>query len=142
MSAADTLHPADATVLNLFLTNVDAHAKNYVGRKGCEPGPPLRPHVRRRMATECGLNARALVRRIEAMANKAMAEVDAAAEDVRAMPAGDQPMLRNFVAAIRQRCLAVIRNRSEEGTDDAAGDDADQAASPIPDETLSPPAIP
>jgi serine/threonine-protein kinase HipA len=173
MSAADTLHLADATVLNVLLTNVDAHAKNYstlLTGRGASLAPlydlmcgAAWPNVTqnmaqdiggknrgryiyarhwRRMAAECGLNARALVRRIEAMANKAAAEVDAAAEDVRAMPAGDHPMLRNFVAAIRERCSTVIRNLSEEGTDDEADDGADQAATPTLDEALSPPAIP
>jgi serine/threonine-protein kinase HipA len=173
MSAADTLHLVDATVLNVLLTNVDAHAKNYsalLTGRGASLAPlydlmcgAAWPNVTQnmaqdiggknrgryiyarhwhRMAAECGLNARALVRRIEAMANKATAEVDAAAEDVRVMPAGDHPMLGAFVAAVRERCSTVIRNLSEEGTDDEADDDADQAATPTLDEALSPPAIP
>ena len=64
----------------------------------------------RREAKMCGLNGTALLRRVAEMASKVAAEVDAAAAQVRAMPAGDHPMLPEFVEAMKARCRTVVAN--------------------------------
>lgn len=157
MQASDILRLGDAVILNVLLTNVDAHAKNYslllVSDKitmaplydlmcgaawpdvsqnmsqdigGKNRGKFVAARHWRRMAKECGINGTALLRRVGVMASKVASEVDAAAAAVRAMPAGDHPMLPAFVDAIKDRCRAVVRNLSDaERPDDTTDDDED-----------------
>jgi serine/threonine-protein kinase HipA len=63
-----------------------------------------------RMADECGFNRTMILRRVEALAEKARKELPAAIETVRAMPGGDHPLLNEFAGAIETRCRAVRRN--------------------------------
>lgn len=69
----------------------------------------------KRMAAECGLRGIAVVRRVDALAGKVGAAIETACEEVRAMPAGDHPMLPHFAAAIRRRCATVKANLGDAG---------------------------
>lgn len=71
-----------------------------------------------RMSAECGLRGVAVLRRVDALANKVSATIDVACEEVRAMPAGDHPMLPHFAEAIRRRCATVQANLKNAGEDD------------------------
>jgi len=150
MTAADVIELMDAVVLNVLLTNVDAHAKNYsillTGRGvrlaplydlmcgdawanvtqnmaqdigGQNRGRHIHGRHWRRMAAGCGLNATGLLRRVATLAGKVAAEVDGAAAEVEAMPAGGHPMLGDFAAAIRARCRTVVLNLAEDGPEQA-----------------------
>lgn len=71
-----------------------------------------------RMSAECGLRSVAVLRRVDALANKVSVAIEAACEEVRAMPAGDHPMLPHFAEAIRRRCATVKANLESAGDDD------------------------
>ena len=148
MQAADMLRLRDAIILNVLLTNVAAHAKNYslllTGRgaalaplydlmcgaawpgvtqnmaqdiAGKSRGQHLAARHWRRMAKACGINGTALVRRVRELASKVAAEIDEAAAQVRAMPAGDHPRLPDFVGAINASCRNIVANLAEPDLD-------------------------
>ena len=61
-----------------------------------------------RFARECGLNPRQVVDRVGMLAKSAMVEVEAAASDVAAMPAGAHVMLDQVRRAVEQRANLLI----------------------------------
>ena len=83
------------------------------------------------MAEAANLSGRGTVRRVESLITNLLAELDPAAEEIAAMPAGPGPMLGIFVDAIRGLATAVRAHAWEEGppTADAAPAGA-EAASP------------
>jgi serine/threonine-protein kinase HipA len=158
----DLARLTDAVIVNVLLTNVDSHAKNYsilLTNKGGRLAPLYDlmcgdawdnitqnlpqdvgdqrrgRHIAegnwRRMAQDCGLNPTGLVRRVGELAYRVEKEIDAAANEVRAMPAGDHVMLREFVEAVRGRCKTVAisvesrtdrtRDRTKRSVQDNAG---------------------
>lgn len=171
MQAGDILRLRDAVILNVLLTNVDSHAKNYsllLSSRGAimaplydlmcaaawsdvtqnmaqdiagkNRGKYVAARHWRGMAKECGINATSLVHRVRDMASKVGAEVDKAAEVVRAMPAGDHPMLPHFADAIKDRCRAITSNLAESGPTDNV--DEDQEISEIQPKSYGYPHIP
>ncbi len=68
-----------------------------------------------RMADDCGLNPTRLVARVDALANRVMAELGAAVADVAAMPAGAHSLMSDVHKAIDKRCRAVIAGLAEKG---------------------------
>ena len=64
----------------------------------------------RRLAQDAGTNATATLKRVATLLDRVEAEVASAAEDVRAMPAGDHGMLAIFVDKILERCRRVRAN--------------------------------
>lgn len=76
-----------------------------------------------RMAGECGFNRTMILRRIAALADRVQRELPAAVAAVRAMPAGDHPLLDASAAAIGGRCRTVVRNlaHTEPPASDRAG---------------------
>lgn len=71
-------------------------------------------HIQRRhwmrMAEECRLNATSVVHRVMRLADVVLHDVDAAIDVVRAMPAGDHPILSIARDEIRKLCVTVRRN--------------------------------
>jgi serine/threonine-protein kinase HipA len=61
-----------------------------------------------RFARECGLNPRQVVGRVGMLAKSAMVEVEAAASDVAAMPAGTHVMLDQVRQAVERRASLLI----------------------------------
>jgi len=80
----------------------------------------------RRMAQAAGLAAPASVRRVGQLADRILAELPAARDEVAAMPAGPGVLLDVFAEAIVERARTVTRNSREEG--EAGPDDA-----PVPE---------
>ncbi len=76
-----------------------------------------------RMAAECGLRGVAVLRRVGALATRVHGEIDAACQEVRAMPAGDHPMLPHFATEVRRRC-ATVKANLESSVDSDVDDDA------------------
>jgi len=68
----------------------------------------------RRMAEETGLAGPAAVRRVVALAERVLAELPAAVEEVSAMPAGGERLDR-FAAAIAERAQTVRDHAAVEG---------------------------
>ena len=76
-------------------------------------------HLKRRhwqaLASDCGLNAPRLIKRVEELATTVLHEAKAAAAEVNAMPAGTHVLMPAFVEAIETRARAIILGLSEEG---------------------------
>ncbi len=75
----------------------------------------------RRMAHACGLASAATVRRVGTVTGRLLVELDFAAAQVAAMPAGAGPMLELFVRNIRERVRLVGLNAQRD--DDPAPDE-------------------
>ena len=77
-------------------------------------------HLKRRhwqaLAADCGLNPTRLVARVDTFARAMLREVNAAAGEVAAMPAGTHVLMPTFVAAIEGRARAILSGL----TDDSA----------------------
>jgi serine/threonine-protein kinase HipA len=83
------------------------HAQSVGGQRR---GMQIRRRHWMRMAEECGLNATSVVRRVTRLADGVLHDLDAAIGTVRAMPAGDHPILAIARDEIRKLCVAVRRN--------------------------------
>lgn len=85
-----------------------------------------------RMASAANLSGRGTIRRVERLVAAILAELEPAAAEVTAMPAGPGPMLAVFVDAIRGLATEVLAHASEEAP---AEEDAEApgARSPSPD---------
>ncbi|WP_431857786.1 type II toxin-antitoxin system HipA family toxin [Azospirillum sp.] len=84
-----------------------------------------------RMADDCGFNRTMILTRIAALAERTRRELPQAVETVRAMPAGDHPMLPAFAAAIDARCRAVLLNLAQtDGPAEEPDPEARDAPSP------------
>jgi serine/threonine-protein kinase HipA len=90
-------------------------------------------HLKRRhwqtFATECGLSAPRLIKRIGELANIVLREVRVAAAEVNAMPAGTHALMPAFVEAIEVRARAIISGLSEDGPKPAAQEPRSSEAS-------------
>jgi len=80
-----------------------------------------------RFARECGLNPRQAVDRVGALAKSAIAEAEAAASEVAAMPAGSHELLGPTRQAIEQRAYVLLAQLEEPGNEAAV-----KAAHPNP----------
>jgi serine/threonine-protein kinase HipA len=83
------------------------HAQSIGGQRR---GMQIRRRHWMRMAEECGLNATSVVRRVTRLADAVLHELDVAIDTVRAMPAGDHPILTVARDEIRKLCVTVRRN--------------------------------
>jgi serine/threonine-protein kinase HipA len=90
------------------------HAQSIGGQRR---GLQIRRRNWMRMAEECGLNATSVMRRVIRLADAVMHDLDAAIDTVRAMLAGDHPILAIARDEIRKLCVTVRRNAER---DDAA----------------------
>jgi serine/threonine-protein kinase HipA len=84
-----------------------------------------------RMAEAANLSGRGTIRRVEALVASLLTELDAAAEEVAAMPAGPGPMLSIFVDAIRGLATEILAHATKEAPPAAdAAPSGVEAASP------------
>lgn len=76
-------------------------------------------HIQRRdwirMAQDCGLSPSGVVRRVIRLTDAVLNRLDPAIEIVRAMPAGDDPVLNTVRDEVRKLCVAVRRNAERTG---------------------------
>jgi serine/threonine-protein kinase HipA len=82
-------------------------------------GDHLKGHHWQRFAKECGLGAPQVLARVRALTQAAASEVEAAAAEVAAMPAGGHAILDHTKAAIERRArtlLAQLEEMEEEPT--------------------------
>nr|WP_246337601.1 HipA domain-containing protein [Azospirillum oleiclasticum] len=80
---------------------------------GKDRGDHIKGRHWQRMAGECGFNRTLILRRIETAADRVRRELPGAVEAVRAMPAGDHPLLAEVATAIEARCRTVVRNLAQ-----------------------------
>jgi hypothetical protein len=64
-------------------------------------------------ARECGLNPKQVVERVGALAKPALAEADAAAAEVAAMPAGHHEVLNEARRCVETRAHAILAQLQE-----------------------------
>jgi serine/threonine-protein kinase HipA len=66
-------------------------------------------------ARECGLNPKQVLDRVETLVQSAIAQADAAASEVAAMPAGTHDVLEQTRQAVKRRAEAIIAQLEELG---------------------------
>ncbi len=71
----------------------------------------------RRMAEDCGLSRTGVLRRLDEVLTRLLAELPLALEEVAAMPAGPGPLLGQFGTSIGERARLVQANAHREGDD-------------------------
>jgi serine/threonine-protein kinase HipA len=74
-----------------------------------------------RFATECSLNPRQVLARVGTLAEAASKQVEAAAAEVAAMPAGTHPLLEQAAEAIRKRAKAIASQLKETESEASTG---------------------
>ena len=102
---------------------------------GKSRGDHLKRRHWERMARECGLSPPRLVKRVEDLATRVLREVQLAADEVDAMPAGTHILMRKFVEAIEARArhiIAGLSDRSDAEADDVDADEAEAASTGAP----------
>ena len=72
-----------------------------------------------RFARECGLNPKQVVDRVGALAKSAIAEAEAAASEVAAMPAGSHEILEPTRQAVERRACVLLAQLQELGNETA-----------------------
>lgn len=145
MTAVEITRFLDAAIYNIGIGNVDSHAKNYsillqpevqlaplydlmsgLAWDGITPnhaqeiggqrrGTYIYGRHWKRMAEACGLAPLATVRRVAGVIDRALNELQAAADEVAAMPAGAGPFLNLFVDEISKRASEVRAHSLVEG---------------------------
>ncbi len=86
---------------------------------GKSRGDQLRGRHWHQLARECGLNPRQVLARVGALAKSAIAEAEAAASEVAAMPAGTHVILDQTRRAVERRARALLAQLQEVGDEPA-----------------------
>jgi serine/threonine-protein kinase HipA len=86
---------------------------------GKRRGDDLKGRDWQRLAHECGLNPRQVVDRVGALAKSAIAEAEAAASEVAAMPAGSHEILETTRQAVERRAHVLLAQLQELGNEAA-----------------------
>jgi serine/threonine-protein kinase HipA len=81
-----------------------------------------------RFARECGLNPKQVIARVEALAKAAIAEADAAAAEVAAMPGGPDPSLDVAREATVRRAHTLLTQLLEDGSAPIQSSDTQEAS--------------
>jgi len=90
--------------------------KNFAQKiAGKSRGDNLKGRDWQRFARECGLNPRQVIDRVGALAKSALAEAEAAACEVAAMPAGSHEILEPTRQAVEQRARTLLAQLQELG---------------------------
>jgi serine/threonine-protein kinase HipA len=100
---------------------------------GKSRGDHLKGRHWQRFARECGLNPKQVVDRVGELARSAIAESDAAASAVAAMPAGAHAILHQTRQAVERRAHALLAQLQELG-DESAVNAVDEEAEPTEEE--------
>src|SRR5262249_28756137 len=79
-------------------------------------------------ARECGLNPRQVLDRVSTLAKSALAEAEATASEVAAMPAGAHEVLDLTREAVERRARILLAQLQEMGNDPVAGTDKEGTA--------------
>jgi len=84
-----------------------------------------------RFAKECGISAKGVVARVEAIAAKASSVVADSVQQVASMPAGSHWILGEAEKVVRERCATLAFNLSNASPDNDQGEDDEPRISPI-----------
>ncbi len=122
-----TLAPMYDAMCGEVWGNVTKNFAQNIGGK--TRGDELKGRDWQRFARDCGLNPRQIIDRVGALAKSALAETQAAAAEVAAMPAGPHGILDETRQAVERRAHAVLA-QLREVADEAAADGVDEAAAP------------
>ena len=112
----------------------DSVTKNFAQKiAGKGRGDDLRGRDWQRFARECGLNPRQVIDRVGALAKSAVAEAEAAASEVAAMPAGSHDILEQTRQAVERRARALLAQLQELGEETAIKSSDARAAEEEPE---------
>jgi serine/threonine-protein kinase HipA len=122
-----TLAPMYDAMCGAVWGNVTKNFAQSIGGKS--RGDELKGRDWQRFARDCGLNPRQVVDRVGTLARFALAEAEAAAAEVAAMPAGYHGILDKTRQAVESRAHAVLAQLREVG-DEPAADGVNETAEP------------
>jgi serine/threonine-protein kinase HipA len=120
-----TLAPMYDAMCGEVWGNVTKNFAQNIGGK--TRGDELKGRDWQRFARDCGLNPRQVIDRVGALAKSALAETEAAAAEVAAMPAGPHGILDATRQAVERRAHAVL-TQLREVADEPAVDGVDKTA--------------
>jgi serine/threonine-protein kinase HipA len=125
-----------APIYDIMCGEVWGNVTRNVAQKivGKSRGDDLKGRDWQRFARECGLNPRQVVDRVGALAKSAIAEAEAAASEVAAMPAGSHEILEPTRQAVERRACVLLAQLQELG-DETATKVANAAALPAEKES-------
>jgi serine/threonine-protein kinase HipA len=106
-----------APMYDLMCGEVWEHVTKNLAQKiaGESRGDYLKRRHWQRFARECGLNPRQVIDRVDALAKSVIAEAEAAASEVAAMPAGNHVILDQTRQAVERRARALLAQLQELG---------------------------
>jgi serine/threonine-protein kinase HipA len=112
-----------APMYDVMCGEVWNHVTKNLAQKiaGKSRGDHLNGRDWQQFARECGLNPRQVLDRVGSLAKAALAEVEAAASEVAAMPAGPHDVLDQARHAVEQRAHAILAQLQELGNDPVKG---------------------
>jgi serine/threonine-protein kinase HipA len=126
-------HASLAPIYDVMCGEVWEHVTKNLAQKiaGTNRGDLLKRAQWQQFARECGLNPRQVIDRVAALAKSAIAQVQRAASEVAAMPAGDHPVLQQTQHAVEQRARRLVTqlHEKDELTTKAIGEEAEHAQS-------------
>jgi serine/threonine-protein kinase HipA len=104
-----------APLYDVMCGQIWEHVTKNLAQKiaGKSRGDHLKGRHWQRFARECGLGARQVLARVRGLAQSAAAEAEAAADEVRAMPAGGHVILDQTQQAIKGRARALLAQLDE-----------------------------
>jgi serine/threonine-protein kinase HipA len=110
-----------APIYDIMCGEVWGHVTRNVAQKivGKSRGDDLKGRDWQRFARECGLNPKQVVDRVGALAKSAIAEAEAAASEVAAMPAGSHEILEPTRQAVERRACVLLAQLKELGNETA-----------------------
>ena len=106
-----TLAPAYDIMCGEVWGSVTKHLAQKISGKS--RGDQLMAEDWQRFARDCGLNPKQVVERVAALAKAAIAEAEAAAADVAAMPAGPHDILELTRVAVERRACVLLAKLQE-----------------------------
>ncbi len=119
-----------APMYDLMCGEVWEHVTKNLAQKiaGESRGDYLKRRHWQRFARECGLNSRHVIDRVDALAKLVIAEAEAAASEVAAMPAGNHVILDQTRQAVERRARALLAQLQELGDKSAVNKAVDEEA--------------
>jgi serine/threonine-protein kinase HipA len=110
-----------APIYDIMCGEVWGHVTTNFAQKivGKSRGDDLMGRDWQRFARECGLNPRQVVDRVGTLAKSAIAEAEAAASEVAAMPAGSHEILEPTRQAVERRACVLLAQLQELGNETA-----------------------
>ncbi len=133
-----SLAPLYDVMCGAVWTNVTKHLAQTIG--GVARGTDINASHWQRFAKDCGLNPRLVLERVGILAKAAIAQSEAAADEVAAMPAGSHEILAQVRSAVEERAQRILVQLSQVEAEPAEHDAMPAEMESMPAEMASMPA--